>query len=241
MQSRAAYTLGKVEDTVPDATAVVPGNAGDDVKYASNPADFDADRTDGNNDQRHRFVRAASTRPTGCAAARGIGRALVNGWTFSGIFTAQSGQPYTARVGAVDLNNDGNTRNDIAPGTVRNQFRLPAMVTLDPRIARDIRLGAVRAAADLGSVQSVQPRQHQRRRRDLYSVTGTTLTPRRTFGRRWQLRRAHHAARDEGHVLGRPPGPGGRRRSMRIHSYLNFEDRTSEPAQAPGPLIAGSS
>src|SRR5262249_32888432 len=56
LQLRAAYTLGKVVDTVPDATAVVPGNAGDDIKYASNPADFNADRTVGNNDQRHRFV-----------------------------------------------------------------------------------------------------------------------------------------------------------------------------------------
>ena len=33
-QFRLAYTLGKVVDTVPDATAVVPGNPGDDVKYA---------------------------------------------------------------------------------------------------------------------------------------------------------------------------------------------------------------
>ena len=35
-QYRVAYTLGKVEDTVPDATAVVPEGA-DDRKFASNP------------------------------------------------------------------------------------------------------------------------------------------------------------------------------------------------------------
>ena len=64
LQYRAAYTLGKVEDTVPDATAVVPGNAGDDMKYASNPTNFDADRTAGNNDQRHRLVVSASTTRT---------------------------------------------------------------------------------------------------------------------------------------------------------------------------------
>ena len=62
-------------------------------------------------------------------------------WSLSAIFTAQSGQPYTARVGAVDLNSDGNTRNDIAPGTERNEFRLPSVVTFDPRIARDILVG----------------------------------------------------------------------------------------------------
>ena len=38
------------------------GNPGDDVKYASNPANFDADRTAGNNDQRHRFVLSGDLR-----------------------------------------------------------------------------------------------------------------------------------------------------------------------------------
>ena len=50
-------------------------------------------------------------------------RRSLRGWTFSGIFTAQSGQPYSAYVNT-DINGDGNTRNDIAPGTTRNQYRL---------------------------------------------------------------------------------------------------------------------
>ena len=126
----------------------MPGNAGDDVKYASNPADFDTDRTVGNNDQRHRLVVSGVYTTTGLASGLdGIARVLATGWSFSGIFTAQSGQPYTARVGAVDLNNDGNTRNDIAPGTTRNQFLLPSIVTLDPRIARDIPVPAARACS----------------------------------------------------------------------------------------------
>src|SRR6185295_11846197 len=54
-QASLAYTLGKVTDTVPDATAVVPASA-DDAKFASNPADFGADDAPGNNDQRHRIV-----------------------------------------------------------------------------------------------------------------------------------------------------------------------------------------
>src|SRR5260370_14883370 len=37
---------------------------------------------------------------------------------------------YSARVGAVDLNGDGNTRNDLAPGTIRNQFVLPGQYEL---------------------------------------------------------------------------------------------------------------
>jgi hypothetical protein len=139
VSARASYTLGRVTDTVPDATAVVPGSSSDDAKYASNPRDFDADRTVGNNDQRHRFVFSGIYDTDGLGTAQtGAARALTQGWTFGVIFTASSGQPYSARVGNVDLNLDGNTRNDFAPGTVRNQFRLPNYYSLDLRIARTI-------------------------------------------------------------------------------------------------------
>jgi hypothetical protein len=180
---RAAYTLGKVEDTVPDATAVVPGNAGDDVKYASNPVNFAADRTAGNNDQRHRLVLSGIYDTNGVDGLQGFMRTLVANWSFSAILTAQSGQPYTARVGAVDLNGDGNTRNDIAPGTVRNQFRLPSVVTFDPRIARAFPIGPARLHViweafnlfNRDNISSVDA--------TYYSVSGTTLTQTTTFGR----------------------------------------------------------
>jgi outer membrane receptor protein involved in Fe transport len=184
LQMRAAYTLGKVTDTVPDATAVVPGNAGDDVKYASNPVDFDSDKTVGNNDQRHRFVASGVYTARGLVnGANGFVRGLVNGWSFSGILTAQSGQPYTARIGAVDLNNDGNTRNDIAPGTIRNQFRLPAVVTLDPRIARDIQAGQTRVQLIWEAFNLFNRDNINGVDTTYYSVVGTTLTPGTTFGR----------------------------------------------------------
>jgi hypothetical protein len=177
VSARAAYTLGKVTDTVPDATAVVPGSSSDDAKYASNPKDFDADRTVGNNDQRHRFVFS------GMYDTNGMTGALARGWEFGVIFTASSGQPYSARVGNFDLNNDGNTRNDYAPLTTRNQYTLPAYSSFDLRIARDIHV--VRAvsvqpifeafnlfnADDIVSVNNA-----------LYGVSGTTLTPNASFG-----------------------------------------------------------
>jgi hypothetical protein len=184
LQFRGAYTLGKVEDTVPDATAVVPGNAGDDLKYASNPADFDADRRAGNNDQRHRVVLSGIYNTNGLAAGMGgLGRAIVRGWSLAAIFTAQSGQPYTARVGAVDLNGDGNTRNDIAPGTLRNQFTLPSIVTLDPRIARDIRLGPARMQVIWEAFNLFNRDNINGVDATYYSVLGTTLTRSTTFGR----------------------------------------------------------
>jgi len=184
VQFRAAYTIGKVEDTVPDSTAVVPGNAGDDVKYASNPANFEDDRTAGNNDQRHRFVLSGVYSTDGLAQGfDGLAHALIGGWSFSAIFTAQSGQPYTARVGAVDLNGDGNTRNDIAPGTVRNQFRLPAIVTLDPRVARDFRIGVVRAQLIWEAFNLLNRDNISGVDTTYYGVSGTTLTRNATFGR----------------------------------------------------------
>jgi hypothetical protein len=184
VSARAAYTLGKVTDTVPDATAVVPGSSTDDAKYASNPNDFDADRTVGNNDQRHRFVFSGIYDTNGIAGGKeGIGAALARGWNFSAIFTASTGQPYSARVGNVDLNNDGNTRNDFAPGTARNQYRLPSYSSLDLRIARDIPVvGSVKVQPlfevynllNVDDVNSVNTA--------LYGATGSVLTPNSSFG-----------------------------------------------------------
>ena len=169
LQARAAYTLGKVVDTVPDATAVVPASS-DDAKFASNPADFDADRAPGNNDQRHRFVASAvyTTDP----ATHGP---VLGGWTFAGIFTAQSGQPYSAYVSA-DINNDGNNRNDIAPGTKRNQYKLPSQVSFDPRVARDFPIGRAKAQLIWEAFNLFNNDNISGVRNTLYSASGTTLT-----------------------------------------------------------------
>ena len=64
---------------------------------------------------------------------------VAGGWELAGVFNAQSGQPYTALVSS-DLNNDLNSRNERAPGTSRNQFRLPAIYTVDPRITRNVNI-----------------------------------------------------------------------------------------------------
>jgi outer membrane receptor protein involved in Fe transport len=184
LQFRGAYTLGKVDDTVPDATAVVPGNAGDDVKYASNPGDFDADRTAGNNDQRHRFVLSGIYDTNGLAdRLDGVLAAIVRRWSFSAILTAQSGQPYTARIGAVDLNGDGNNRNDIAPGTARNEFRLPSIVTFDPRIAREIPVGGAQVQLIWEAFNLFNRDNISAVDTTYFSVSGTTLTRSTVFGR----------------------------------------------------------
>ncbi len=137
-QATVAYTLGKVEDTVPDATAVVPGSA-DDAKFPSNPADFDDDLAPGGNDQRHRLVVSGTWSPGRTLPAGGWRKTLLGGWSLSWIATAQTGQPYSKTV-TNDLNRDGNTRNDIVPGS-RNAERLPDSYTLDLRLVKAFTLG----------------------------------------------------------------------------------------------------
>jgi outer membrane receptor protein involved in Fe transport len=179
-QLRVAYTLGKVVDTNPDATAV----ATDDGRFASNPVDFDADRTVGDNDRRHRLVASGVYVTTRRAdLLPGVVRAFATGWTFSAIFTAESGRPYSARMVDVDLNNDGNRFNDLAPGTRRNAFRLPAIVTLDPRIAREIPLrGSVRAQLIWEAFNLLNRANFNAAVMSRYTVRESTLVPTTAFG-----------------------------------------------------------
>jgi outer membrane receptor protein involved in Fe transport len=133
-----SYTWSHVIDDNPDATAVVPGT--DDGKMAYDPNNVRLDRASGNNDVRHRFILSGVWELN---YAQGIqNRVLKNlaeGWQLTGILNAQSGEPYTALVNA-DLNGDGNSRNERAPGFGRNTFNMPAIITLDPRVSRTIRI-----------------------------------------------------------------------------------------------------
>ncbi|HEX8617038.1 MAG TPA: TonB-dependent receptor [Thermoanaerobaculia bacterium] len=141
-QARLAYTWSKVEDNRPDATAVVPGGS-DDAKYIQDPLDIDGDWAPGDNDVRHRVVLSGVWDLGGYTQSyRGWKQWLLGGWSLSGIAAYQTGQPYTAIV-STDLNNDGNTRNDRAPGFGRNSFRLPSTFSVDPRIAKSIPVAGV--------------------------------------------------------------------------------------------------
>ncbi len=136
-QFLAAYTVGKVTDDKPDATAVVPFGS-DDAKIVQNSLDLKSDRAPGDNDQRQRVVLSGIWDLNNYASGLpSIGKALLGGWQFSYIVTAQSGQPYSGGVGA-DLNTDGNSRSDRTPGQARNSFRLPNTVSVDPRISKSI-------------------------------------------------------------------------------------------------------
>ena len=140
-QARLAYTFGKVLDTKPDATSVVPGG-GDDAKQASDPKNFQADYAPGDADQRHRLVLSAYWSIPSDWNGDALERALFGGWSLSGIVTLASGQPYSPILSPLtDINNDGNNRNDRAPGFSRNSFNYPTFFSIDPRVTKDIPIG----------------------------------------------------------------------------------------------------
>lgn len=131
-----SYTWSHVIDDRPDATAVVPGT--DDGKMVYDPLHPELDRASGDADVRNRFIFSGIWQLDHYTQGMNpYARAILGGWELAGVFNAQSGQPYTAVVNT-DLNNDGNSRNERAPGTSRNQFTLPAIYTVDPRITRNI-------------------------------------------------------------------------------------------------------
>lgn len=138
-QARVAWTHATAKDDRPDATAVVPFV--DDGKYVSDPLNPGVDYTYADADVRDRIVLSGVWNLDSYASGieNGIVKKLASGWTFSGIASYQSGQPYSASI-STDLNNDGNSFNDLAPGFRRNSFRLPSQFDVSPRIARDIPL-----------------------------------------------------------------------------------------------------
>ena len=138
-QLTAGYTFGKVIDDAPDATSVVPFSF-DDTKMVSDPLNIRADKGPGINDQRHRFVLSGVWNLNYASElSSSIARGILGGWELSGIFTAESGQPYSGFLG-FDLNGDSNRSTDRTPGQGRNTFYTPKFVSLDPRVTRNVNI-----------------------------------------------------------------------------------------------------
>lgn len=137
-QGLISYTWSHGIDNKPDQTSVVVG--ADDAKNIENSLNIAADRADGESDTRHRFVASYLW---DLAYAKNlsnpVAKAILDGWSVSGIITATSGRPFTARAGG-DLNNDGNAQTDRAPGFSRNTFRTDNFLVFDFRVQREIRI-----------------------------------------------------------------------------------------------------
>jgi len=136
LEFQASYTLGKVLDDRPDPLAFNPGDRAE-ASLLSDPSNPRADRSPGALDARHRFVASGVWELDYAKRFHGPAKAILAGWTVSGILSVQSGLPYSGLVN-FDLNNDGNPFSDRTPGQPRNTFRLPTTVSLDPRITRSV-------------------------------------------------------------------------------------------------------
>ena len=138
-QFNSSYTLSKAKDSKPDQTSVVVG--ADDSKIAQNQFDLSGEYGISDLDVRHRFIFSPvyETGPFRHSDNTFV-RALLSDYLITGIFSAQSGFTYSAAV-SNDPNNDGNTANDRAPGTLRNQYTTPGFYQIDMRVGRIIRLG----------------------------------------------------------------------------------------------------
>jgi hypothetical protein len=174
LQAALAYTLGKVKDNKPDATAVVPGT--DDAKYASNPFDLDADYASGDIDQRHRLVLSGVWDLGYWSDSSGFTKAVLDGWAMSAIATIESGLPYSEKI-VNDVNRDGNTANDIVPGS-RNSHRLPTQQNVDFRLVKRIPLGGRARLELIGEAFNLLNRTNVNSQRDsLYNFTNGVLVP----------------------------------------------------------------
>jgi len=132
----AAYTYSKAKDERPDQTIVVVG--ADDAKIVENQFSPRADYGISDTDIPHRFVFSPVYEwHTIKWSENPVVRGLFSNYTISSIMQFQSGTPYSALVSG-DPNNDGNRATDRLPGTVRNQFRTPAIYQFDARLTRSI-------------------------------------------------------------------------------------------------------
>jgi hypothetical protein len=137
-QMMASYTLSKVIDDAPDATSVVPGNAGDDAKVAQDTLAPNLERGRGQNDIRHRFVFSSVWDLNyGKSLSNAFARAVATGWNVSMIAQLQSGAPFS--IGTTgDPGNDANNNNDRAPRVGRDTMDGPGLATWDLRLTRDV-------------------------------------------------------------------------------------------------------
>ncbi|HRH42160.1 MAG TPA: TonB-dependent receptor [Pyrinomonadaceae bacterium] len=135
-----SYTLSEALDNKPDQTAVVVGG-GDDAKIAENQFDLTGEWGRSDLDVRHRFIfNTVYETGTFKYTENKALKALLSDYIVTGIFTAQSGFAFSAVVSG-DPNADGNTSNDRAPGSLRNQFSTAPTYIFDLRVGRAIKFG----------------------------------------------------------------------------------------------------
>ena len=185
-QLLVSYTFSRAIDDKPDSTTVVVG--ADDAKFITNQLRPDLDRGLGDSHVKHRAVVSGVydlnlSRFTGSDS--GFAKAVLDGYTFSGIFTGSSGRPFNNTV-AIDLNGDGNSRTDRAPGVGRNTLTGPNFYQFDLRFAKSFRPTETTKIELLGEGFNIFNRTNVAGiNTNQFNVSGSgstlALTPNRTF------------------------------------------------------------
>lgn len=150
-----AYTLAKAENT--SGTGDGSGSGSESPFGGSssfNQFDNRSNRAPSSTDQRHRFVFNGIYRLPKVGSENGFVRALLNGYQLSGIFTAESGRPYSATVsfptlsftqnGQIFTPFGGGTLGlgglSLAPDFERNSFYGENNYKVDLRLSRTFRI-----------------------------------------------------------------------------------------------------
>ncbi len=179
-----AYTVSRADETPQAPIAMIFGGLNERNVLGGAGSELNA-RAPGNNDQRYHLAASAMYDTTLLASERhGIAKTLLGRWELSAVYTLQSGEPYSAYTNG-DINGDHNAFNDLAPGTARNRYRLPAQGSLDPRISRQFRIGPARELSLVWEAFNVTNRPNYTAVDDtLYVVSGSGLQRNPLFGRR---------------------------------------------------------
>ena len=118
-QITGAYTWSKSIDDVSDVLEGLPS----DTASVQNPFDFQNNRGVSQFDVAHRLVIHHLWDLPLFPNTRGVAGMLLHGWSFNGIFEAQSGQPVNifarTRLGIADISLSGNTFGQMMPNPVR--------------------------------------------------------------------------------------------------------------------------
>jgi hypothetical protein len=135
-QFLSSWTVSRVTDDAPDATAVVPGS--DDSKIAQDTLLPNLEMGPGIADIKQRFVISGVYDVNFAhGVSNPVGKFLLSGWQLSTIAQAQTGRRFSATVSG-DPNNDGNSSSDRAPGAARDAIVGPGLLQWDLRVSRDI-------------------------------------------------------------------------------------------------------
>lgn len=151
-----AYTLAKAENLSGNGDG---GGSGSEGAFGGaglfNQFDLDSNRAPAPTDQRHRLVVNGVYNVPYYQGDNRFVRALLNGYRVSGVYTAETGRPFSATVatGQFSFIQDGATFSpfgggilgfgglSLAPDVARNSNYGETNLRLDMRIARDIRFG----------------------------------------------------------------------------------------------------